>query len=65
MTFCTYEDSVLHAADDDGNLSRADACQLLEEHGFTLEDVYADSHGVSWVQLDARNAEAMLAWLGY
>jgi hypothetical protein len=61
----TYEDSVWEAADDNGNLSHADAEQLLAEHGFTLEDVYADNHDVSWVALDARNAEALLAWLGY
>lgn len=61
----TYEDSVLAAADDDGNLSRADANRLLTEHGFTSDDIYEDNHGVSWVALDARNAEALLAWLGY
>lgn len=60
-----YEDSVLDAADDDGNLSINDAKKLLKEHGATLEDIYEDSHGVSWVALDARNAEALLAWLGY
>jgi len=65
MAYCTYEDSVLDAADDDGNLSYADASKLLAEHGFTIEDTYADNHGVSWVHLDARNAEALLAWLGY
>lgn len=63
--YCTYEDSVLDAADDDGNLNRTDAIKLLAEHGFTLDDIYADNHGVSWVALDARNAEALLAWLGY
>ena len=61
----TYEDSVLAAADDDGNLSRPDANRLLTEHGFTIDDIYEDNHGVSWVALDARNAEALLAWLGY
>jgi len=61
----TYEDSVLEAADDEGNLSRSDAARLLSEHGFTLDDLYADNHGVSWVALDERNAEALLAWLGY
>ena len=61
----TYEDSVLAAADDDGNLSRPDASRLLTEHGFTIDDIYEDNHGVSWVALDARNAEALLAWLGY
>jgi len=61
----TYEESVLDYADQDGNLSRGDAVQLLKDHGFTLDDLYADSHGVSWCHLDARNAEALLAWLGY
>jgi hypothetical protein len=63
--FCTYEDSVLDAADDNGNLSHADAQKLLREHGFSLDDIYEDHHGVSWVALDERNAEALLAWLGY
>jgi hypothetical protein len=61
----TYEDSVIDAADDAGRLSHADAERLLKEHGFTLDDVYEDNHGVSWVALDERNAEALLAWLGY
>ena len=66
MTYVSYEDSVLAAADPDtGNLSAADATELLAEHGFTLDDIYADNHGVSWVALDERNAEALLAWLGY
>ena len=63
--YCTYEDSVLDAANEDGNLSYADAQRLLGDHGFTLDDVYEDNHGVSWVALDERNAEALLAWLGY
>ena len=63
--FCTYEDSVLDAADDNGNLSAADAQKLLREHGFSLDDIYEDNHGVSWVALDERNAEALLSWLGY
>lgn len=61
----TYEETVLDYADQDGNLSHGDACQLLQEHGFTMDDLYADSHGVNWCHLDARNAEALLAWLGY
>lgn len=66
MSFCTtYEDAVLDFTDHYGNLSRADATRLLAEHGFTWADVYADHHGVSWVALDERNAEALLAWLGY
>ena len=63
--YCSYEDSVLAAADDNGNLSHADASHLLREHGFTLDDLYEDNHDVSWVALDERNAEALLAWLGY
>jgi hypothetical protein len=63
--FTTYEDSVFAHADDDGNLSRNDAITLLSDHGFSLDDIYEDNHGVSWAHLDARNAEALLAWLGY
>jgi hypothetical protein len=63
--FATYEDSVLDAADDDGNLSIQDAVKLLAEHGATLDELYEDDHGVSQVALDARNAEAILNWLGY
>jgi len=66
MDYLTYEDSVLGAADPDtGNLSHKDAERLLADHSFTLDDVYEDNHGVSWVALDERNAEALLAWLGY
>ena len=61
----TYEESVLSYADMAGNLTHADAAQLLGDHGFTLADTYADNHGVSWFALDQRNAEALLAWLGY
>ena len=61
----TYEESVLQYADHAGNLSAADADQLLSEHGFTLEDVLEDNHDVSWAALADRNAEAYLAWLGY
>ena len=61
----TYEDSVWEAADDDGNLSHEDAERLLADHGFSLADLYEDNHDVSWVALDARNAEALLHWLGY
>ena len=63
--FLSYEDSVLEAADDDGNLSYAQAQRLLAEHGETLDAIYEDNHGVSWVALDARNAQALLNWLGY
>ena len=65
MNYLTFEESVLDHCDQAGNLSHADACQLLAEHGFSLGDIYEDSHGVSWAHLDARNGEALLAWLGY
>ena len=60
-----YKETVLDHADHDGNLSHGDASKLLADHGFTWEDLYANDHGVSWAHLDARNAEALLAWLGY
>jgi hypothetical protein len=63
--FCTFEDSVIGAADDNGNLSYADARKLLAEHGEEFDAIYQDNRGVSWVALDERNAEAILAWLGY
>jgi hypothetical protein len=66
MNYLCYEDSVLAAADPDtGNLSHEDTERLLADHSFTLDDVYEDNHGVSWAALDERNAEALLAWLGY
>lgn len=63
--YATYKESVLDHADHHGNLSYADAAKLLHDHGFSLGDLYEDSHGVSWAHLDERNAEALLAWLGY
>jgi hypothetical protein len=65
MEYLTYEDSVLDHADEAGNLSSGDALKLLADHGFSWEDVQADSNEVSWSHLDERNAEALLAWLGY
>ena len=63
--YASFEESVLDHADHHGNLSRGDADRLLSEHGFSMDDLYADNHGVSWFALDQRNAEALLAWLGY
>jgi hypothetical protein len=63
--FCSYEDSVLAAADENGNLSLADARRLFADHSDRLDAIYEDNHGISWVALDERNAEALLAWLGY
>jgi hypothetical protein len=65
MTFCTYEDAVRDFTDHNGNLSDADASQLLREHGFSWWDVLADDHGISSEALANNNAEALLAWLGY
>jgi hypothetical protein len=63
--FCTYEDSVLDAADENGNLSPADAIKLFADHSERFDGIYEDNRGISWVALDERNAEALLAWLGY
>ena len=63
--FISYEDSVLEAADENGNLSLRNAINLLEEHGFTMDDVYEDPGDVSLIALDERNAIALLNWLGY
>lgn len=63
--YVCYEDSVLGAADTDGNLSSKQAQRLLADHGFTLSDVDEDDHGVCPFALDRRNAQALLFWLGY
>ena len=58
--FCTYEDSVLDAADDNGNLRGVDAARLVEDHGLLPSDAIGELGAVHWL-----NAEALLAWLGY
>jgi hypothetical protein len=63
--YCCYEDSVLEAADENGNLSLADAIKLFADHSERFDGIYEDNRGISWVALDERNAEALLAWLGY
>jgi hypothetical protein len=63
--FTSTEDFVLSLADEDDNLSGKDAAKLLAEHGFTMDDVYAEPGDISHFHLDARNAHALLAWLGY
>ena len=65
MPYCTYEDSVIAHTDENLNLSYNTAKKLLADHGFTFDDVYEDNGGVDPVALDERNAEALLAWLGY
>ena len=61
----TYSDSVLDACDQEGNLSAGDAAALFQAHSSNFDEIYADNHGISWAALDARNGEALLAWLGY
>ena len=63
--FTSTEDFVLSLADEDDNLSGKDAAKLLAEHGFTMDDVYAEPGDISHFSLDARNCHALLAWLGY
>ena len=41
--FASYQDSVLHAADSQtGELSPANANKLLDEHGFTMDDIITE-----------------------
>ena len=63
--FATYEDAVLEVADENDNLPLKYATKLLADHGFTMDDVYADPGDVSPIALDERNAYALLNWLGY
>ncbi len=61
----TYEESVIACADENDNLSAKDAARLLAEHGFSMDDVYAEPGDIAHYALDARNAHALLHWLGY
>jgi hypothetical protein len=63
--FTCFEDSVIASSDENDNLSAKDAARLLAEHGFTMDDVYENPQDISHFHLDARNAHALLAWLGY
>jgi hypothetical protein len=56
----TYEDSVLDAADEDGNLSAVDAARLVEDHSLLPSDAIGELGAVHWL-----NAETLLNWLGY
>jgi hypothetical protein len=58
--FCTYEDSVLEAADDTGNLTAADAGRLVKDHGLLPSAAVAELGAAGWL-----SAEALLEWLGY
>ena len=63
--YFSYEESVIDAADENGNLSWPDAQRLFADHSERFDAVYEDNHGLPWVALDERNAEALLSWLGY
>ena len=56
----TYEDSVLHYADDYGNLTLSVAKQLFKEHGSD----YWKAHEEEGFPITL-NAEKILNWLGY
>ena len=65
--FClSYEDSVLAAADEHGNLSYADATRLLKDHGTDWAKAYDDVFGFThWPRMQACHAETLLEFLGY
>jgi len=58
-TMFTYEESVLHYADENGNLGLNEARKLLNDHDALITDYVADTNDT---QL---NAESLLEWLGY
>ena len=62
--FLTYEDSVLEAADENGNLTYNQVVRLLADHDVEIEELYAYPQDIDPVA-DEYNAEAILAWLGY
>ena len=63
--FSTFEESVLDAADNNGNLTERNAARLLKAHGFTLKDAADDAHGESSTKLAQHHAQTLLNWLGY
>jgi hypothetical protein len=64
--FNSYEESVLDAANcHTGCLSERLAERLLNDHGFTLEDVLNDSNGEPAYKLAQHHAQTLLNWLGY
>ena len=55
--FTSYEDSVLAAADEHGNLSYADATRLLKDHGTDWAKAYDDVFGFThWPRMQACHA---------
>ena len=65
MYFDTFEESVLDAADNNGNLTERNAARLPKAHGFTLKDAADDAHGESATKLAQHHAQTLLNWLGY
>ncbi len=61
MYFDSYEESVLHAADDFGFLSPGDARRLVADHGVTWEDWLAEKP----MGALACEVRPLLHWLGY
>lgn len=57
--FNSYEESVLFAADEDGDLSVADLAKLFKDHGTSLAAAEEDGYRGDL------NAQAALHWLGY
>lgn len=65
---CSYERSVLAAADDAGELSSADLSHLLHEHGFSTNDLItalAEQSAAGHACLPLWHAGQALVWLGY
>lgn len=65
MYYSSFEESVLDAADNQGNLSRKDAARLLQAHGFTLKDAAEDANGEPPHKVAQHHAQTLLNWLGY
>jgi len=59
--FDSYAESVLHYADDRGNLDADIAQQLLDEHSTSFSDILQDGFPSAHIL----NAAALLDWLGY
>ena len=58
--FCSYAESVLDCADENGNLHYLDSCKLLEEHGHTYTSILFDGY-----EGNCHHAESLLDFLGY
>ena len=63
--FCSYSASVLAHADAEGRLNAFDVKQLLNEHGFTVNDWCQDVERRGWSCEVLDDAHKLLTWLGY